>query len=190
MRKCSRSPFWRCRGAENRPISAGKLRWTRIFHPTRGILQLRAGAFDGHIGKKVGESISPARTLHRHSAPCIEAEEIDAGNISIAHVGSHVQFREAADSRDWRNSFGTNSAHPEWSHGNVGPAIVEIEFQLLRNEFANIIRRQCPMSKKKIVPVLNHDPRLVWHGSSTVGGVVEQRMHGLKAAKSVQQDAP
>jgi hypothetical protein len=89
----------------------------------------------------------------------VEAKEIDAGLVFVSDVGPDIEFREARQSWEWRNTASADSAHPEGYDADPALPIESVESKLCRNEGADFLARNWPMSKQQIVPGLFHDPR-------------------------------
>ena len=87
-----------------------------------------------YSGMKVGQVIKPARGPHGGKVRSIEAKETHARLPVMSHVSADVEFREARQAGQRRQSAAVNSAHAEWNNSDPALAVVGVESQLQRDE--------------------------------------------------------
>src|SRR5689334_10385981 len=143
-----------------------------------GVFKRFSGRTDRHGRVEVRELICCTRTPHRRKAARIQAEEINSRHAFVADVGPHIQFAKLVEKRQRRSQTAADTAHPEWSNGNVSRSIAQIKLQLLRDQGSHFFRRKRPMGKKQVMPILLHGPLRAGHGDGAVRGFKQQWMHG------------
>ena len=133
---------------------------------------------------KVRQLVRGARRGDGDRARRIETEEPDAGIASVAmHVGAHVDLVKRRHPRQRRHADGTDAGERERDEADVGDAVERVDGQLRRDERLQLLRRDFPMQKKEVMPVLPHQRRLIGlkRRSDAVDGVNGGHAHRLKA---------
>jgi hypothetical protein len=71
-----------------------------------------------------------------------------------------------------------NGSHLKRDYTQPSVAIVRIDFEHARNQWAQNVGRDAPVGKEQVVPLLLHDPSTAGKRPWAMRGLCECRMHG------------
>lgn len=89
-----------------------------------------------HLRPMTGQAIEQTRGGCAEEIVCVDREEIDAGHAvsRVADIGTEIDLRKVARTRDGRQTAKLDAIHPEGNDAEPGRALEGVELEAVRKE--------------------------------------------------------